>query len=251
MPDQSIRPWHTGHASPRACRVHTRIGAGRFTGMTSAPSSPDIASLRREYADRGITADDLGSDPIAAFRRWHDAAASAGLHEPNAMVVATVDGSTPSSRMVLLKGLDDRGFVFYTNTQSRKGSELAANPACALLFPWHPLERQVRIEGTAEPVSDAEADAYFGVRPRGSQLGAWASPQSEVVPNRDFLAERYQHMADRFEGSDIVPRPPHWSGYRVRPHRIEFWQGRPGRMHDRIVFERVAVKTWSIERLAP
>lgn len=220
--------------------------------MTSgAPSLPDIASLRREYADHGLTADDLGSDPIAAFQVWHEAAASAGLHEPNAMVVATVDGSTPSMRMVLLKGLDDRGFVFYTNTQSRKGRELAANSACALLFPWHPLERQVRIEGTAEPVTEAEADAYFGARPRGSQLGAWASPQSEVVPDRDFLAERYQQTSDRFAPADAVPRPPHWSGYRVRPHRIEFWQGRPGRMHDRIVFDRVAATTWAVERLAP
>ncbi|MBA3233835.1 MAG: pyridoxamine 5'-phosphate oxidase, partial [Propionibacteriales bacterium] len=198
-----------------------------------------------------LTTADLGADPMTAFLRWHDDAAKAGLYEPNAMVASTVDDTTPSSRMVLLKGVDARGFVFYTNTLSRKGNELAANPACALLFPWHPLERQVRIEGVAEPVSEAEADGYFVSRPRGSQLGAWASPQSQVVPGREFLAERYQHTSDRFAGRDPVPRPPHWGGYRVRPHRIEFWQGRPGRMHDRIVFERVDAATWSVDRLAP
>ncbi|MBA2697784.1 MAG: pyridoxamine 5'-phosphate oxidase [Nocardioidaceae bacterium] len=218
--------------------------------MTTGPTSL-IASLRVEYADRGLTAEDLGPDPTAAFAKWHDAAATAGLHEPNAMVVSTVDGSAVSSRMVLLKGVDQRGFVFYTNTESRKGHELAVNPACALLFPWHPLERQVRIEGTAALVSAEEADRYFASRPRGSQLGAWASPQSEVVSGRPYLAERYQHEADRFTDAEVVPRPPQWSGYRVRPHRIEFWQGRPGRMHDRIVFERVGDETWAVERLAP
>ncbi len=210
----------------------------------------DLASLRREYADKGLTADDLGADPIAAFGRWHDAAAAAGLYEPNAMVVSTTENTHPSSRMVLLKGLDHRGFVFYTNTASRKGAELDANPVCALLFPWHPLERQVRVEGSAERVSEQEADAYFAARPRGSRLGAWASPQSQVVPDRDFLQSRYDEAADRFDGVEQVPRPPQWSGYRVRPRLIEFWQGRPGRMHDRIVFE-LAGDAWSVRRLAP
>jgi pyridoxamine 5'-phosphate oxidase len=218
--------------------------------MPSEPQ-PDTAALRREYADRGLSEPDLGPDPIAAFVRWHQDAFAAGLHEPNAMVVATVDGHVPSSRMVLLKTVDARGFVFYTNTSSRKGRELAVNPACALLFPWHPLERQVRVEGVAELVGDAEADAYFGSRPRGSQLGAWASPQSEVVAGRDFLADRYTQEYDRFDGTDEVPRPPHWSGYLVRPRVVEFWQGRPGRMHDRLRFQRLGGTGWSLERLAP
>ncbi len=218
--------------------------------MPSEPD-PDLAAMRREYADRGLVESDLGEDPITAFIGWHRDAAAVGLHEPNAMVVSTVDGQVPSARMVLLKTVDQRGFVFYTNLLSRKGRELAANPNCALLFPWHPLERQVRVEGTAEVVGDAEADAYFRSRPRGSQLGAWASPQSEVVPDREFLTYRYAHESDRFVDVEIVPRPPHWGGYLVRPHSVEFWQGRPGRMHDRLRFERVDDQTWSLERLAP
>jgi pyridoxamine 5'-phosphate oxidase len=186
-----------------------------------------------------------------AFIEWLNAAQLAGLHEPNGMVVSTVDsGGAPSSRMVLLKGLDDRGFVFYTNLASRKGVELQGNAQCALLFPWHPLERQVRVEGRATLVSDDEADTYFASRPRPAQLGAWASPQSDVVPGRDYLNERYQQVTDRFDGVD-VPRPPYWGGYLVRPHRIEFWQGRPGRMHDRVRFDRADEVTWIVERLAP
>jgi pyridoxamine 5'-phosphate oxidase len=212
----------------------------------------DIASWRREYADRGLTAADLGVDPMGAFLVWLGAARVAGLHEPNAMVVSTADQhGVPSSRMVLLKTVDERGFVFFTNLDSRKGQELRANTAAALLFPWHPLERQVRVEGYASQVDDAEADAYFATRPRGSQLGAWASPQSEVVPDRGYLEERYSRQSDRFNGIDTIPRPSHWSGYRIRPHRIEFWQGRPGRMHDRIVFDRADDDTWFAERLAP
>jgi pyridoxamine 5'-phosphate oxidase len=212
----------------------------------------DIASWRREYEDQGLTEADLGTDPMGAFLVWLGAAQVAGLHEPNAMVVSTADGhGLPSSRMVLLKTVDERGFVFFTNLDSRKGRELRDNPATALLFPWHPLERQVRIEGTASQVDDAEADAYFASRPRGSQLGAWASPQSEVVPGREYLEERYARQSDRFDGVDVIPRPAAWGGYRVRPHRIEFWQGRPGRMHDRIVFDRADDDTWFAERLAP
>jgi pyridoxamine 5'-phosphate oxidase len=219
--------------------------------MTSDPVR-DIASWRREYEDKGLSRSDLGTDPLAAFLTWLGAAQVAGIHEPNAMVVSTADGhGNPSSRMVLLKTIDQRGFVFFTNLDSRKGHELRANPAIALLFPWHPLERQVRVEGRASVVDDAEADAYFVARPRGSQLGAWASPQSEVVPDRDFLQQRYQRTSDRFEGVEVVPRPPNWSGFRVRPHRLEFWQGRPGRMHDRIAFERADDDTWFAERLAP
>ncbi len=211
-----------------------------------------MSSWREEYADHGLTEDDLAADPMTAFASWLDAARVAGLHEPNAMVVSTVDSAGgPSSRMVLLKTIDRRGFVFYTNLASRKGTELRANSLCALLFPWHPLERQVRVEGRATVVEDDEADAYFVARPRGSQLGAWASPQSDVVSGRDYLNDRYQQVTDRFDGVDEVPRPPHWSGYLVRPHRIEFWQGRPGRMHDRIRFDRADETTWIVERLAP
>jgi pyridoxamine 5'-phosphate oxidase len=219
--------------------------------MTSEPSR-DVASWRREYEDRGLSAADLPADPIAGFIEWLDQAHTAGLHEPNAMVVSTVDTrGTPSSRMVLLKTVDERGFVFYTNLQSRKGAELTARPAVALLFPWHPLERQVRIEGTAATVDPAESDAYFASRPRGSQLGAWASPQSQIVPDREFLEARYAHEADRFSAAEVIPRPPQWGGFLVRPHRIEFWQGRPGRMHDRISFDRVDTTAWKTSRLAP
>jgi pyridoxamine 5'-phosphate oxidase len=215
-------------------------------------SSRDIASWRREYGDRGLSEADLPADPIAGFLGWLDQARTAGLHEPNAMVVSSVDTSgAPSSRMVLLKSVDARGFVFYTNLQSRKGVDLVKHPAAALLFPWHPLERQLRIEGTASTVDPAEADSYFASRPRGSQLGAWASPQSQSVPNREFLEARYAHEVDRFAASEAVPRPPHWGGFVVRPHRMEFWQGRPGRMHDRISFDRIDENVWSSSRLAP
>jgi pyridoxamine 5'-phosphate oxidase len=221
--------------------------------MTSEHPDPhrDIASWRTEYEDHGLTEDDLGGDPVAAFVDWLEAAQVAGLHEPNAMVVSTADpAGAPSSRMVLLKAVDHRGFVWYTNFASRKGVELRSNPQCALLFPWHPLERQVRVEGRATVVEEDEADEYFASRPRGSQLGAWASPQSEVVPSRAYLNDRYAQVTDRFDGLS-VPRPPHWGGYLVRPHRIEFWQGRPGRMHDRVRFDRADETTWIIERLAP
>jgi pyridoxamine 5'-phosphate oxidase len=213
--------------------------------MTSDPAATrDVADWRREYADRGLTEADLGDDPVRAFEDWLGAAHTAGLHEPNAMVVSTTDASAaPTSRMVLLKTVDRRGFVFYTNLGSAKAADLLARPACSLLFPWHPLERQVR--------DDAEADAYFASRPRGSQLGAWASPQSQVVPSRDELDARYAAEVERFAGVDDVPRPPQWGGFLVRPRRIEFWQGRPGRMHDRVRFERIGEQTWATERLAP
>ncbi|MEJ7708124.1 MAG: pyridoxamine 5'-phosphate oxidase [Nocardioidaceae bacterium] len=218
----------------------------------TADLSRDIASWRREYSDHGLDETELADNPISAFVEWLSAARAVGLHEPNAMVVSTVSAEgAPSSRMVLLKTIDARGFVFYTNFESRKGRELLGNSACALLFPWHPLERQVRIEGVASRVDEVEADAYFAARPRSSQLGAWASPQSEVVPDLDFLRNRYARESDRLAGSDVIPRPPQWSGFLVRPQLMEFWQGRPGRMHDRIQFSRVGDDTWHKERLAP
>ncbi|MCW2764512.1 MAG: Pyridoxamine 5-phosphate oxidase, partial [Nocardioides sp.] len=183
------------------------------------------------------------------FRGWLDDALAAGLHEPNAMVVATVGvDSAPSARMVLLKGLDERGFVFFTNTRSRKGVELAANPRCALLFPWHPLERQVRVDGTATPLAAQDVAAYFAVRPRGSQLGAWASHQSRPVRDREELTRALDEVAARFP--DEVPVPEEWGGYVVRPDAVEFWQGRPGRMHDRLVYRRDGAG-WATVRLAP
>lgn len=211
----------------------------------------DVASWRAEYADRGLDVADLDPDPIVSFRRWLDDAAHVGLHEPNAMVLSTSGPEGPASRMVLLKSVDARGFAFFTNYGSRKGHELVADPACALLFPWHPVERQVRVEGYAQRLSPEESDAYFATRPRGSQLGAWASPQSEQVPDREWLEERYAATTDRFVDTPLVPRPAYWGGFLVRPHRIEFWQGRPGRMHDRLRFDRLDDGCWQLERLAP
>ena len=211
----------------------------------------DLSELRREYAAGGLDETDLLPDPIDMFRRWMHDTVAAALHEPNAMVVSTATATgVPSSRTVLLKGLDERGFVFYTNYRSRKAAELAANPACALLFPWHPLERQVRVEGTATRLDAAENDAYFGTRPRASQLGAWASPQSEVVPDRAALDAAYREAAARF-GDGEVPTPPHWGGFRVRPETVELWQGRRSRMHDRLRYRRDGGDGWVVERVAP
>lgn len=213
----------------------------------------DLAALRRDYAAGGLIESDLAADPIAMFERWFADVRAVNLHEPNAMVVSTVSAEgRPSSRMVLLKGFGDDGFRFFTNTHSRKGSELADNPACSLLFPWHLLERQVRIDGTATPLSGEDVAAYFAVRPRGSQVGAWASHQSQVVAGRDELAASYDEADARFP--DEVPVPEEWGGYLVRPELVEFWQGRPGRMHDRLVYRRStdgAADGWITERLAP
>jgi pyridoxamine 5'-phosphate oxidase len=213
-------------------------------------TSDDLASRRAEYARGGLAEPDLAADPIVMFEQWYAEAAEAGLHEPNAMAVASAspDGA-PSVRFVLLKGVSSDGFVFYTNLESRKGHELLANPRCALLFPWHPLERQVRVEGHAAELTRAEVEAYFASRPRGSQLGAWASHQSTVVSGREELDAAYDAVAARFEGGD-VPVPEEWGGFRVRPERVEFWQGRTGRMHDRLVYRRTD-GGWVTERLAP
>lgn len=220
---------------------------------TTVPSQ-DLAALRKEYGDRGLNEPDVDPDPWVQWQRWYDDAAAAGVHEPNAMVLATVDAAgLPSVRTVLLKGVaplrPDDGFTFFTNTASRKGRALAHEALCALLFPWHPLERQVRVEGLAVPLDAEAVQAYFASRPRGSQLGAWASPQSQVVSGRDELEQAYRDAEERFAGQD-VPVPPTWGGYRVRPAVFEFWQGRPGRLHDRLRYERVSTG-WAITRLAP
>jgi pyridoxamine 5'-phosphate oxidase len=209
----------------------------------------DLASLREEYSRAGLDEPDLAPDPFTMFDRWMREAVAADLYDANAMVVATVGPDLqPSARMVLLKGVDERGFVFFTNTGSRKGRELDANPRCALLFPWHPLERQVRVDGVASPLERSDVEAYFARRPRGSRLGAWASHQSRVVTGRDELAAAYDDAAHRFP--DEVPAPEEWGGYRVHAEAVEFWQGRPGRMHDRLVYRRDG-EGWRVVRLAP
>ncbi len=210
----------------------------------------DAASLRKEYTRAGLDRADVHSDPVVQFDAWFEETLAAGLHEPNAMIVATAtaDGR-PSARTVLLKGYDARGFVFYTNYEGRKARELEANPACALLFYWGELERQVRIEGRASRISDDESDAYFAGRPRGSRLGAWASEQSRPVEGREILEERQRSLDAEYEGRE-VPRPPFWGGYRVEPDVVEFWQGRESRLHDRLVYRR-ADDGWRLERLQP
>ena len=214
------------------------------------PMSISIADLRLNYTLQQLDETDVDPNPLNQFRIWFDQAVTAQLPEPNAMTLATAtrDG-VPSARIVLLKGLDDRGFVFYTNYESHKGRELADNPKAALVFLWTQLERQVRVEGDVERVAAAETEAYFHSRPIASQLGAWASPQSQVIPGRQFLEQRYEELEQQYQDQE-VPLPPHWGGFRVIPQTIEFWQGRPSRLHDRLRYQ-LQENTWKIERLAP
>lgn len=215
------------------------------------PIHRDLAGLREDYARAGLAEADLAPDPLAMFGRWFDDAVAGGIHEPNAMVVATVDpDGAPSARIVLLKELTPEGFVFYTNHGSRKGAALAHEARCSLLFPWHPLERQVRVDGVAELLDRDTVAAYFAVRPRSSQLGAWASHQSTVVGSRADLEAAYAEAEARFEGGE-VPVPEEWGGYLVRPSAVEFWQGRTGRLHDRLVYRADGSGGWVTERLAP
>ena len=211
----------------------------------------NLDDLRREYTQRGLREEDLAPDPFTQFGAWFDEVAQADIREPNAMTLATAtpDGR-PSARMVLLKGVDARGFAFFTNYESRKGAELAANPRAALVFFWVQLERQVRVEGRVERLSAEESDAYFASRPEGSQLGAWASQQSAVLPDRGPLEARYEELRAQYEGHE-VPRPPFWGGFRVVPETVEFWQGRVNRLHDRLRYRRQDDGSWVIERLSP
>jgi pyridoxamine 5'-phosphate oxidase len=212
----------------------------------------DIASLRKDYLQASLDVDDVDHDPVVQFGKWLKEAIDAGLPEPTAMTLATVDADgQPSARIVLLKAVDAGGFSFFTNYASRKGHDLAANPRAALLFHWVELERQVRIEGHVARVPAQESDAYYAVRPLGSRLGAWASPQSEVLPDRQALEQRVRE-AERMLG-DHPERPPFWGGYRLMPRALEFWQGRSSRLHDRLRFRLAAPggEDWTIDRLAP
>jgi pyridoxamine 5'-phosphate oxidase len=210
-----------------------------------------ISDIRKEYTKSTLDTSTVAASPVDQFTQWFEEAIRTNVPEPNAMNLATISADgTPRSRIVLLKGVEGSAFVFYTNYQSQKGLELENNPACALTFFWPELERQVRITGVAEPVSAATSDQYFNSRPRASQIGAWSSPQSAVIASRGLLDLRVTEIEKRFKGKDVIPRPKQWGGYGVVPTSIEFWQGRAGRLHDRILytFEK---NVWKIVRLAP
>jgi pyridoxamine 5'-phosphate oxidase len=211
----------------------------------------DPAKLRISYTVGELNRADLDPDPIKQFQIWWQVALQAGLIEPNAMTLATANADgIPSARMVLLKGVDPRGFVFYTNHLSQKGRELASNPNAALVLYWDVLQRQVRIVGAVEALSEQDSAEYFHSRPRDSQIGAWTSPQSSVIPHRDILESKRAQLVGEFEGKTI-PLPPFWGGYRVLPRTIELWQGRPSRLHDRFRYTRQPGDAWLIEQLAP
>lgn len=213
--------------------------------------SVSIADMRKDYSRQSLDASDVLRDPVAQFQKWFEEARQAALAEPNAMHLSTVNAEgKPAGRVVLLKGIEEGQFIFYTNYQSRKGQELAHTPWAALTFFWIELERQVRIEGKVSKVARQTSDSYFHSRPRGSQIGAWVSPQSEVITGRDFLENRQQTLEDQFAGQE-VPLPEHWGGFALIPEMIEFWQGRPSRLHDRIRFTLNEQQEWIIERLAP
>lgn len=209
----------------------------------------DPAELRQNYDLGELRESDVDQDPIKQFQSWFEEAAKAELMEPNAMTIATANkDGRPSARMVLMKAVDERGVSFFTNFESRKGLELMQNPWCSLLFWWDRMHRQVRIEGQVEKLPDAESDAYFNSRPKGSRIGAAASPQSQTIQSRDWLADEFKNLDNQY--SDAIPRPKNWGGYLVKPVRFEFWQGRPSRLHDRLIYESDG-PNWSISRLAP
>lgn len=213
-------------------------------------TSPEIAAIRKDYILASLTENDVDQDAMKQFSRWWNEALASHIDEINAMTLATASAEgVPDARIVLLKGFDEKGFVFFTNYESSKGRQLAANPRAALVFFWKELERQIRISGVVEKVSAEESNDYFNSRPEGSRLGAWASPQSTVIPDRTWLENREEELRKQFDGK-AVTRPEHWGGYRLRPLSLEFWQGRASRLHDRIRYVRKG-ESWKIERLAP
>jgi pyridoxamine 5'-phosphate oxidase len=247
----AVKDTRAGQIAPRAARDYRHtVAASRKNARKPAKVKRSPRTIRRQY-ERGVLSEkDLTKDPLELFSRWLDAAIAAKVDEPTALTLATAtpDG-IPSARTVLLKDVDQGGFVFFTNYGSKKGRELAANGECALVFLWKPLERQVIVAGTAKRVSREESDAYFKSRPKGSRMGAWASPQSEVIPDRAVLERRVKEMEKQY-GKSGPPLPPNWGGFRVWPREIEFWQGRVNRLHDRFRYSR-STSGWKIERLAP
>lgn len=210
----------------------------------------DIAAIRKEYSLKSLDLQNIADSPIAQFNIWFEEAITASTLETNAMNLATVDkNNKPSARIVLLKGLD-HGFLFFTNYESDKGKQLSRNPYAALTFFWPELERQVRVEGHIEKVSAQESDQYFLSRPLASQIGAWSSPQSHKIPDREYLEKRQEEITEKFL-TETITRPDHWGGYRVIPNAVEFWQGRPSRLHDRLKYELDETGNWQISRLAP
>ena len=209
-----------------------------------------IANIRNEYKLYGLLEKDVHENPLKQFEKWFEEVIKSDIDESNAMVLSTSVSNFPSSRIVLLKGIDAHGFVFFTNYHSKKGKNMEINPHVSLTFFWKELERQVRVEGLVEKVSAEESDIYFARRPRASQIGAWVSAQSEVISSRDTLEQQVQTIEAKFEGIEVT-RPPHWGGYRVVPQYIEFWQGRPSRLHDRIAYTQEADNSWKIARLSP
>lgn len=213
--------------------------------------SKNIAGIRKDYQMQSLLETEVADNPFTQFNRWWDDALKSEIEEVNAMTLATADvNALPSARIVLLKGFDEKGFVFFTNYNSQKGNELAQNDRACLVFFWKELERQVRITGIAEKIITEENIAYFNSRPDGSKIGAWASPQSLVVAGKAWLKETFDYYMERFKYGEI-PKPPNWGGYRVKPFKIEFWQGRPNRLHDRIQYSKLTDGSWKIERLAP
>ena len=212
--------------------------SGGLGGVSLTTRCASVKDLRKEYSRKGIDVEDMPTDPYSAFKVWFQEACDANVIEPNAMCLSTCKDNMPTARYVLLKGHDERGYVWYTNYNSRKSADLLENPRAALTFWWGDLERSIRIEGTVEKVSEEESTAYFQSRPRGSQIGAWTSNQSSDIGSREDLVTQEEDIIAKFEGMDTIPKPSHWGGFRLVPSRIEFWKGRESRLHDRIVYEK-------------